>query len=90
MPVFNIQEEPIGFMSFVTNSDCTKVEIAFPAGMDWHETIAHLTNNLNTVLKGRFVVMLGNERKLTDTSAEFIIRTEDPDDLAFVRAYLSK
>lgn len=90
MPVFNMQEDPIGFMSFLTNTDWTKATLKFPVGMNWPEMINHLTANLDKVLKGRFIVLLGDENKLTDTDAEFIIRTEDPDDLAFVGAYLLK
>lgn len=90
MPVFDPQSDPMAFMSFLAESDWTKSTLKFPVGKNWVDMKDHLTANLDKVLRGRFIVMLGDESKLTDYEAEYIIRTEHPDDLAFVGAYLLK
>lgn len=88
MPVFKAQNDPMGFMHFLASSDWTKGVMEFPDTMCWSEASAIVSNVLDERLKGDFVVMLGDETKLTDRSAEFIIRTVDADDLAIVGAFM--
>lgn len=88
MPVFDMQADPLGFMSFLNNSAWTVVELNFSEGEYWGTVIDELNDLLEDKCEGLFTVSLGNESKLTDNSAEYIIRTELDSDLANVSVVL--
>lgn len=88
MPAFNMQADPLGFMSFLNNSARTIVELNYSEDEYWGTVVEKLNDMLDEKCEGLFNVALGNESKLTDTSAEFIIRTELDEDLANVSVVL--
>lgn len=88
MPAFNMQADPLGFMSFLNNSARTIVELKIPEGDYWGSVIDILEDLLDEKCDGLFSVSLGDESKLTDTSAQYIIRTELDEDLANVSVVL--
>lgn len=74
MPSFDKQADPLGFMEFINAS--TRMTIMLPTD-HWPSKIRWLEDELDSVGTGQFCVMLGDEGKLTDTDAEFVVYTSD-------------
>ncbi len=85
MPAINAQTDPLAFMSFLNTASWTKFTFTFDQEGDTWSTIRQVVEDLlDIILEGQFSVMLGDESKLTDTSAEYIIRTAETTDLCKV------
>ncbi len=84
------QNDPISFMSFLTNSHRTVAIMTFPKDMGWGEAMDIMNDALNDVIPGDdyFFLSLGNEDLLTDTSAEYILRTETEEDRLKAEAFM--
>ncbi len=75
MPSFDKQADPLGFMGFLNAS--ARVTVMLPTD-NWSSKIDWLEDELDRLGPGQFCVMLGDESKLTDVTAEFVVYTNDP------------
>lgn len=79
--------EPLAFLEFMTTAFRTVVIL--PISGTFHGKLAELDGILNMLMVGDYTILLGDESKLTDTSAEFAILTALDGDAKTVKELLA-
>jgi hypothetical protein len=80
MPYIIPQADPLVFMEFLSKSEPYYVIIETT---DWQSTLNDIKRDLEPILAGNFIVSV-DDLHLEDDCAPFIIRVDNPSDLAML------
>lgn len=84
------QNDPISFMEFLNTAHRAVGVMEFPETMSWQEAIAIINEWMGKLIPFDcyYRTHLGDETKLTNKSAEFIILTENEDDRMVAEGFM--
>lgn len=90
MALLEPQNDPISFMDFLASAKRTSGIMMYPAEMSWSEAKSIMTEAFNELIEfdNYFMIMLGNESLLTNSSADFVILTENEVDRLKAEAFM--
>jgi hypothetical protein len=73
-------------MDWMARANRFRLDFRFGTEQNWQDGLTDLTEDLEPHLTGRFMVVLGNESRLTDATAEYVIYFDDEADREAISA----